>query len=188
MNSIKTKYTYKTDYIRTTKQLIISLSIILLIILWVNYLIPKSEAAEFWTKETQKKYEKVVELGFNKEFVKVLFEECKQTATDPTRCIKTWLFISYAESGGATNCYKNNCVGLFDGSKHYKSIREGVQDWVSRYNKYWHKQKNPSGFYRNDGTPPKTRYCMGVKKDWVCKNGTKNAWYMFNKLEFLWNK
>lgn len=186
MNSIKTKYTYKTDYIRTAKQLIIALSIVLLIILWVNSIIPRSEAQEFWTKETQNKYEKVVELGFNKEFVKVLFEECKQTATDQSHCVRTWLFISYAESGGATKCYKNNCVGLFDGSKHYKSIREGVQDWVSRYNKFWHKQKNPSGFYRDDGTPPKTRYCMGVKKDWVCKNWTKNAWYMFNKLEFIW--
>ena len=89
MNSIKTKYTYKTDYIRTGKQLIISLSIVLLIILGVNYLIPRSEAQEFWTKETQKKYEKVVEFGFNKEFVKVLFEECKQTATDPVHCIRT---------------------------------------------------------------------------------------------------
>jgi len=179
------KNTYKTDWIRTIKQLVIAISIVTLIVLWVASILPKAEAWEFWTKETQSKYEKVVALGFNKEFVKALFEECKQTALDPIRCIKTGLFISYAESGGAMKCYRNNCVWLFDGSKWYKTIREWVPDFVARYNRFWFRQTSPSGFYRNDWTKPPTHYCLWKKKDWVCKEGTKNAWYMFNKLTFL---
>ena len=180
------KNTYKTDYIRTFKQLVIAISIVTLILLWISQLFPKAEASEFWTKKTQEKYEKVIALGFNKEFTKALFEECKQTALDPTRCITTGLFISYAESGGAVKCYRNNCVWLFDGNKGYRTIQEWVQDFVARYNRFWYNQKNPSGFYRDDGTKPPTRYCMGAKKDWVCKNWTKNSWKMFNKLTFLY--
>lgn len=69
-----------------------------------------------------------------------------------------------------------------DGGVAYKTKDEGIKAWVTKYAKYWYKQPNPSGFYRDDGIKPKTWYCLGPKKDGVCKNGTKNSWAVWNKL------
>jgi hypothetical protein len=181
------KNIYKTDYIRTAKQLVIAISIVTLIVLWISQLFPKAEASEFWTKKTQEKYEKVIALGFNKEFTKTLFEECKQTAIDPTRCIKIWLSIFWAESTGWKNCTYNNCMGL--GNFRYKTMREWVQDWVTRYGTWWYKQKNPSSFYNNIKWKQSiTNYCYSEEDtniEWYCPKWFTNSWSMFNKLTFL---
>ena len=182
------KNTYKTDWIRTIKQLVIAISIVTLIVLWVASILPKAEAWEFWTKETQSKYEKVVALGFNKEFTKALFEECKTTATDPSHCIKTGLFIAWAESSKATKCTYNNCTWMWGGGYHYKSIREWVQHFVWKYTRFWFRQANPDSFYPKKWKVSKTRYCTSEESSWTkvgCPNGNKHAWNVFNKLTFL---
>lgn len=135
-----------------------------------------------WTNETNKKYKKLVEIGMPKEIAKSLINNCKATARDPAHCVSIGASILWAESSLGTKCHNNNCVGMNDGAVGYKTKNDGIKAWVAKYNKWWYKQPNPSWFYRADGIPPTTRYCMGKRRDGVCKEGTKNSWAVFNKL------
>ena len=47
-----------------------------------------------------------------------------------------------------------------DGHVLYVDTMAGVKEWVEKYNKYWYNQITPHSFYRDDGIPPITRYCM----------------------------
>ena len=137
-----------------------------------------------WNQWTWKKYENLLSIGFEKTFAHSIINECKANAQDPVNCIKVGAFIAWAESSMARNCHRNNCVGMNDWAVGYTSIKEWVNAWVMKYNKYWYKQRTPKSFYRDDWIPPVTHYCMGKKKDWVCKEGTKNSWAVFKKLNF----
>lgn len=151
-------------------QLFINIIVIALFTAILIYVfMDKTHANQEWTENTYKKNAELVSLGFNPTFTVHLINECKNSALDPVRCIKIGASIAGAESSKATRCYRNNCVGMNDGAVAYTSVNEGMKAWVGKYNKWWYKQKNPSGFYRDDGSLPPTRYCMGKNKDGVCK-------------------
>lgn len=48
---------------------------------------PNAEAKTVWTKETQRKYEKMVNMGYPKNVAKSLIDECKKSAKDPGNCV-----------------------------------------------------------------------------------------------------
>lgn len=162
------------------------INIIIMIAVWIAIFsaIQWVKASEEWNEWTYKKYNNLINIWFNKEFAKSLINECKLLWNNPVNCIKIWSFIAWAESSMWNRCYRYNCVWMNDGAVGYKSINEWVKAWVWKYNKYWYKQKTPKSFYRDDGIPPVTRYCMGKKKDWVCKEWTKNSWATYKKLDF----
>lgn len=139
---------------------------------------------EYWNYNTHKKLENLKSIGFNKEFSFHLISECKRIGKNPVNCIKIGASIAGAESSMAKRCYRNNCLGMKDWSIWYDTIQDGVIDWVTRYNRYWHKQKTPKSFYRDDWIKPVTWYCLGKKKDGVCKEWKKNSWKTFNSLNF----
>jgi len=155
---------------------------LILIISLILFIIDKASASSNWNAGTYEKRDTLVSIGMPSDIATSLIINCK-TQTNPVHCIKIGASILWAESSLGTRCYKNNCVGLYDGSKWYTTTDEGLHDWTTRYAKWWYKQPNPSGFYRADGIPPATRYCMWIKRDWVCKEGTKNSWRIWNKLD-----
>lgn len=139
------------------------------------------------------KVKTLVKLGIWKHIAEPLVSECKKTAQDPVNCIKIWSFLVANESSWGKNCYSNNCYGVkYKGKlKSYSSYAEWVKDWVSRYNRFWFNQRNPSSFYSNSPSwNPKTHYCMseiqpnGTLLEY-CPNGYKNAWSFFNKLAWF---
>lgn len=113
-----------------------------------------------WNKYTWEKYDNLIDIGFNPNFAIHLIDQCKFHAKDPVNCIKIGASIAGAESSMGNNCYRHNCVGMNDGAVGYKDMMDGVNAWVMKYNKFWYNQKTPKSFYRDDGIPPKTRYCM----------------------------
>jgi hypothetical protein len=48
----------------------------------------------------------------------------------------------YNEAGNKQNskaCIdRNNCFGIKSGKATYSSLDEGMENWVIRFNKYWH--------------------------------------------------
>ncbi len=163
----------------------IDLLIISALLLWIIALImSKANASTEWTKETYSKQKNLVSIWFSEQMSKDIINGCKKSKRNPVRCIKTLSFIMWAESSMWKRCYRNNCTGMNDGSVEYSSEMEWINAWVKKFDKFWYNQKDPSGFYRADWTKPPTRYCMGIKKDWVCKEGTKNSWAVFKNLNF----
>ena len=140
--------------------------------------------AEEWSKTTWSKYENLIQIWFEPTFARSIVSECKNEAKDPVNCIKIGSFIAWAESSMWWKCHRYNCVGMNDGNVLYVDTMAGVKEWVEKYNKYWYNQITPNSFYRDDGIPPITRYCMWEKIDGVCKNGKKNAWNVYNSLNF----
>jgi len=128
-------------------------------------------------------------LGIIEEIASSLVMNCKALADDPVRCIKIWAFITIAESGGWKNCKKSNkynCFGL-SVQEDYKSYNDGVLHFIWKYNRFWHKQTNPNGFYSNSPDwKPATRFCLSEHSSWLpyCKNWHRIAWSVFNKLNF----
>lgn len=150
----------------------------------ISMIIGKADASETWTKETYSKQENLISIGFSKQMSINIITGCKKSEKNPVMCIKIIASVMWAESSMGTRCYRNNCLWMNDWAVSYSSEVQGINAWVKKFDKWWYKQKNPSGFYRSDGTKPPTRYCMGKKKDWVCKEGTKNSWKVFNSLNF----
>lgn len=150
-----------------------------------------------WTKEdtdqkmdcdTDCKVKQLVKLWISDKIAGSLVYTCKDTAKDPVKCIKLGASIVKAESGGGAKCYKNGCFGILAGGISYKTREEGVEDWVRRYNKFWHRQENPSNFYSNSPDwKPKTHYCLSEHQPngttlSYCPNWHKHSWDIFNKL------
>lgn len=150
----------------------------------ISIFIDKSHASSEWTESTFKKYDNLVSIGFSKQMATDIINSCKRSEKDPVKCIKFMSSWMWAESSMWTRCYRKNCLWMNDWWVAYSSIIEWLNAWVKKFDKWWYKQKNPSGFYRADWIPPATHYCMGKKKDWVCKEWTKNSWKVWNKLNF----
>lgn len=144
----------------------------------------KQNVSTKWTESTWEKYNKMIKQWFDKVAAKSLINHCKATAKDPVNCIRVGSFTLWAESSMGNRCYNNNCVWMNDGWVAYKSIDDGIKAWVGKYNKFWYNQKHPRSFYRDDGIKPVTRYCMGIKKDGVCKEWYKNAMKVYTSLNF----
>jgi len=134
------------------------------------------------------KVKTLVSLGYNERIAWSLVYTCKEKAKDPRHCIIIGASILKAESWGGNKCYKNGCFGILAGGISYKTLESWVEDWVTRYTKYWYKQPNPSGFYSNSPTwKPKTHYCMSEHQpNWTtlsyCPNWHKHAWSAFNEI------
>lgn len=166
-------------------KIFVDMIIIISLLVWViAFCIDKSHASEVWTKDTYKKHDNLVSIWFSKDMAKNIINGCKKSDKDTVRCIKILSSVMWAESSMGTRCYKNNCVGMNDWSVGYSSQMAWINAWVKKFDRYWFKQKDPSGFYRADWTKPPTRYCMWKKKDGVCKEGTKNSWNVWNKITF----
>jgi hypothetical protein len=134
------------------------------------------------------KVKTLISLGYNERIAWSLVYTCKDKAKDPRHCIIIGASILKAESGGGNKCYKNGCFGILAGWISYKTLEKWVEDWVTRYNKYWYRQENPSGFYSNSPNwKPKTHYCLsehqpdGTTLNY-CKNWHKHAWSAFNTI------
>ena len=104
------------------------LVILALALYWAlaNYLAEVSGLAHAseWNYATHEKHRKLVKAGIEKEVAKHLIDACKATAKDPVNCIKLGASVLGAESSGGTNCYRNNCVGMNDGSVAYESKKQ----------------------------------------------------------------
>jgi len=141
--------------------------------------------------EAQCKAKHLVSLGISERVAYSLVYSCKNSAIDAVNCIKLGASIVTAESGGGKKCHKNNCFWMGAWSIWYDSVEDSVEHWVSKYNRFWLNQKNPSSFYSNSPDwKPKTRYCLSeYQPDGThlpyCKNWYKHAWNIFNKLEKL---
>lgn len=157
----------------------------------------KQERRDF-TKDLESKKEcnadckarHLVSIGINERIAYSLVYTCKSSAKDPVNCIKLGASIVTAESGGGKKCHKNNCFWMNAWAIWYDSVEDSVEHWVSKYNKFWFNQKNPSSFYSNSRAwKPKTRYCLSeFQPDWThlsyCKNWYRHSWSMFNKIQF----
>lgn len=153
----------------------------------------QSKMQETWWKicNADCKARHLVSLGINELIAYSLVYTCKSSAKDPVNCIKLGASIVTAESGGGKKCHKNNCFWMNAWAIWYDSVEYSVEHWVSKYNRFWLNQKNPSSFYSNSPDwKPKTRYCLSeYQPDGThlpyCKNWYKHAWNIFNKLEKL---
>lgn len=157
-------------------------NIFFLIIIFVVMAMATKAASAKWTDTTTQRLNRLVEIGMPKDVATSLITHCKVTAKDPVHCIKIGASILGAESSLGTRCHRNNCVGMNDWGVAYTSKDAWIKAWVTKYNKWWFRQKDPSGFYRNDWTLPPTRYCMWKNKDGICKEWTANSWKVWNKL------
>lgn len=160
--------------------------LIMKFIIFIIVMVTMNQAHAGWYPSTYKLQSKMISVGMDRPLSEVIINECKRTAKDPKHCVVTASFISGAESTLGTNL--DNCKNVFwVAGKCFTSRTEAVKDWVTRYNKYWHKQKDPNGFYSNSKSwKPKTRYCMdedSSKSEWFCPNGHSNAWKVFLKLK-----
>lgn len=151
---------------------------------WNTENIYKVEKNKEWSYSTWNKYDNLIDMWFNPNVTIHLIDQCKFHAKDPVNCIKIGASILWAESSMGWKCYRFNCFGMNDGTVAYRDNMDWVYNWVIKYNKWWYKQHTPASFYRDDWTPPITHYCMWKKKDGVCKEWKKNAWSVFNSLNF----
>lgn len=163
--------------------------LIVILTLSVNKIIASGSQSKYidtttWTTSTFDKLSTIENLWVPRSYWITYINICKHLAEDPAKCIKFYTMVLWSESSFAKNCIEYNCSWLWDWSIRYSSYEDWIWDWVIRWNKYWFRQNSPSDFYRDDWIPPTTRYCMGELWDWVCVNGTNNAWDTWNKLNF----
>ena len=181
-------HTYKPDYIRMVKQGFI-LACIITMIAFVFTDKASAKEGTWWTKSTQVKYNSLVAIGMKGTHAKSLINYCKKVK-ESAMCVKIWASIFWNESSMFKSCYNNNCSGMKWWALKYKSIDAGIKDWVSRWDKYWYKQKSMHSFYSNKPwVLPATRYCLseyqpnGKKLDY-CPNGYKNSNAIFSRLNW----
>lgn len=100
------------------------------------------------------------EVKIVKELASSIVYACKEGADDPVHCIKYATAISVSESSGGRHCNGFNCFGINLRNFKPATLREAVDDWVRRYNKYWYKASGAEYFYGSNGKSPKSKYCM----------------------------
>lgn len=134
------------------------------------------------------KVKTLVKLGMKEKIAWSLVYTCKNKASDPRHCIIVGSSILKSESNLWNKCNGYNCFGMGGWGFRYKSYEHGVEDFVSRYWKYWYKAKSMWYFY-----PPKwgvspSRYCTGEHSSNSakgCPNGRKHSQYMWDTLSKL---
>jgi hypothetical protein len=132
------------------------------------------------------KVNNLIWLWMNKRIAWSLVYTCKIKALDPRHCVITWSSILKAESNLWNRCNGKNCFWMWWGAYKYKTYEEWVEDWVTRYNKYWYKAKSASFFYPSVWNKSPSRYCTSEESSWSdvgCPNGQKHAQSVWNKLE-----
>lgn len=138
-------------------------SIVLAFAIHLAYAFPQADASAMergWMKSTYDIRNRLESIGFDRPLATALINRCKATARDPRHCVITGAFIAKAESGAGqavTSC--NNVFGMTGGC--YESRTAAIDEWVTKYDRWWYRRPNPSHFYSD--TPkrkPATYYCM----------------------------
>jgi len=134
-------------------------------------------------------YTQVKHLGYREEPTVSLISTCKESSKDPRHCILVWLTLMYNEAWNQQNskaCVdRNNCFGINSGKKNYSILDEGMENWVQKYNRYWHKADNASFFYSKSWELPPSRYCTSEDSSWSsigCPHGLSIASDKWSKL------
>lgn len=121
---------------------------------------PKSTPAQ--TVAPISHIESLKKIGYREEPTRALITACNK-ARDPLHCKLYWLSIMYNEAGNQQKskaCVtRKNCMGLKSGKMVFKSYQDGMDDWVRRYNRYWHKATSMSQFYAPKGKRSYYGYC-----------------------------
>ena len=142
-----------------------------------------TEKSMEWTKETFALQKRIVKLWVSVPLAMTIINECKRTALDPRKCVKTAVAIYGNESGFGKHCKNNSCYGVI--SKRYNNIHEATKDWVRRYNLYWYKHNWAFFFYGSKGKLWASLYCTSEESSWSkvgCPNGARTFTYFYNKI------
>ena len=145
---------------------------------WINV-----NANSEWTKSTFDLQKKIVKMGVQLPIAKIMIDECKTTAKDPLKCIKTATAIYGNESGFGKHCKNNSCYGVI--SKKYTSVGEATKDWIKRYNRLWSKHTWAFYFYGSKGKLWASHYCTEERSSGSkvgCPTWAKIFAYFYNKL------
>lgn len=123
----------------------------------ISMFISKAHANEEWTKDTFALQKKIVQIGVQLPIAKTMINECKRTAKNPLKCVKTATAIYGNESGFWKHCLNYSCWGVV--SKKYSSKEEALKDWINRYNRLWFKHNWWAFFYWWKWWLGKSGYC-----------------------------
>lgn len=142
------------------------------------------EGYEYWTESTYSLQNDMRAIGYSERLSKEIINECKSNAKDPRNCVIVASFIGKAESNAWRAKNGNNVFG--QSGKRFNSQKDSVKDFVSKYNKFWFNQRNPSSFYSSSpSVKPKTYFCLSEHSSnsiTHCPNGSKTAWYAYSRI------
>ena len=131
----------------------------------------------------------LIDAWISKSLAHEIVNICSNIAKDRIHCIKYASSISAAESWWWKKCYNNNCFWIKAWSIGFKTLSDWVTDWVTRYNKYWHKATSMTQFYAPRWKLPYFRYCTSENSSDSsigCPNWLKHSQNVFNKLDKLY--
>jgi hypothetical protein len=114
-----------------------------------------------WNPYTAKN---LVQLWIEQSIAETIIFECL-TASMPSHCIESIVWVSSAESSIFKKCYLNNCMGLMRRWKvlPYTSKEEKVKDRVKRYNEFRYNNNTASDWLN------RSKYCTSE-----CENRINN--------------
>ncbi len=158
-------------------QRIITLIMIVAISISVLAMCESAKAKTEWTESTFTLRKTIVKMWVDFKLATFIINECKETAKDPRKCVKTAVAIYGNESGFGKYCKNNSCFWVI--SKKYTSQQAAAKDWIKRYNKYWHKHNWWSFFYGGKWWKGPSGYCHSEVSSWS-KLWCPNWSYTFN--------
>lgn len=136
-----------------------------------------------WTKDTYKLNDTIIKMGVEKGLAKHMIDECKATAKDPRKCVKTAVAIYGNESSFGKNCYQNSCFG-FNGFS-FKSKEAAFDRWLKSYVKHWQNHTGAEYFYGGKGWVGKSHYCtseVSSNSSVGCPFGARHFEAFYNKI------
>ena len=136
-----------------------------------------------WTSSTFKLRDKIIWIGVDIWLAEFIINECKATAKNPLKCVKTTVAIYGNESGFWAHCLNNSCWG-FIGYK-YKSRNWAARWFITKYNRHWYTHTWGNFFYGWMGWLGKSWYCTSESSSSSpvgCPNGAKTFNYFYNKI------
>ncbi len=166
----------------------------LLIKLWIDVLIigaillaiasmfvDKAHASTEWTASTFALQKSVVKVGVSIPMARDIINECKATAKDPLKCVKTTVAIYGNESGFGSHCKNNSCWWVV--SRKYNTRKEAMKDFVRRYNLFWYKHNGAFFFYGSKGKLWASMFCTSEVSSNTkvgCPNWAKTFTYFYS--------
>lgn len=154
-----------------------------IIIAVISMFMSKANASETWTKETFLLQKKIVKMWVQLPIAKTIIDECKRTAKNPLKCVKTTVAIYWNESWFWKRCRNNSCWWIV--SKKYSSKKEASIDFIARYNRFWYKHDWAFFFYWNRGKLWASKYCTSEESSNSsvgCPIWASNFQYFYNKM------
>jgi len=129
-----------------------------------------------WNEKTAKKENYLINNGMTPYQANYTINKCKRESDNPKWCVEliTHLWIHEGARGTSERCKKNNnCFWLFAGNKYYNNYEESIEDWIIRFNKYWHNSNCYNMVYLS-------RYTITQQKERV--NNCNITFYNLNNL------